>query len=144
MERCGLFHTTVSNIITNSLVGVLIHFRQDPVAMVGDVQSMFHQVCIPEEDRDLLLWPKGDFTKKLEDYRLTIHLFGAVSLPSCANFAMRQNAEDHKHEFSPNVVNTILRAASPKYQLDLEIAKLQKYCLSSTNQKLFFNTIFSF
>ena len=98
--------------LTNSLVGVLIRFRQDPVAVMGDVQSMFHQVRVPEEDRDLLRflwWPKGDFTKKLEEYRMTVHLFGAVSSPSCANFAMRRNAEDHKHEFSPDVANTILR-----------------------------------
>ena len=67
---------------------------------------------VPEEDRDVLRflwWPKGDFTKKLEEYRMTVHLFGAVSSPSCANFAMRWNAEDHKHEFSPDVANTILR-----------------------------------
>ena len=78
---------------------------------MGDVQSMFHQVSVPEEDRDLLRflwWPKGDFTKKLEEYRMTVYLFGAASSPSCANFAMRRNAEDHKHEFSPDVANTIL------------------------------------
>ena len=87
--------------LTNSLVGVLIRFRQDPVEVMGDVQSMFHQVRIPEEDRDLLRflwWPKGDLIKKLEEYRMTIHLFGAASSPSCANFAMRQNVEDHKHK----------------------------------------------
>ena len=92
--------------LTNSLVGVLIRFRQDPVAVVGDVQSMFHQVRVPEEDSDLLQflwWPKGDLAKKLEEYRMTVHLFGAVSSPSCANFAMRRNAENHKHEFSPDV-----------------------------------------
>ena len=98
--------------LTNSLVGVLIRFRQDPVAVMGDVQSMFHQVRVPEEDRDLLRflwWPKGDITKRLKEYRMTVHLFGAASSPSCANFAMRRNAEDHKHEFSPDVANTILR-----------------------------------
>ena len=98
--------------LTNSLLGVLIRFRQEPVAIMGDVQSMFHQVRVPEEDRDLLRflwWPKGDFTKKLEEYRMTVHLFGTVSSPSCANFAKRRNAEDHKHGFSPDVTNTILR-----------------------------------
>ena len=68
--------------LTNSVVGVLIRFRQDPSAEMGDVQSMFHQVRVPEEDRDLLRflwWPKGDFTKQLKDYRMTVHLFGAVS-----------------------------------------------------------------
>ena len=40
---------------------------------------------------------------------MTVHLFGAVLSPSCANFAMQRNAEDHKHEFSPDVANMILR-----------------------------------
>ena len=141
MVRCGLFHTMVSTIIrscikfawfstvppvtwdvpkqravpgtnlTNSLLGVLIRLHQEPIAIMGNVQSMFHQVRVPEEDRDLLRfhwWPKGDFTKKLDKYRMTVHLFGAVSSPSCANFAMWRNMEDHKQEFSPNVANTIL------------------------------------
>ena len=98
--------------LTNNLVGVLIRFRQEPVAVMGDVQSMFHQVRVPEVDRDLLRflwWPRGDFSKELEEYRMTVHLFGAVSSPSCANFAMRRNAEDHRHEFSPDVVSTVLK-----------------------------------
>ena len=33
----------------------------------------------------------------------------AVSFPTCANFAMRWNAEDHRHEFSLNVVSTVLK-----------------------------------
>ena len=40
--------------LTNSLVGVLIRFRQDPVAAMGEVQSMFHLLHVPEEDKDLL------------------------------------------------------------------------------------------
>ena len=98
--------------LTNNLVGVLIRFRQEPVAVMSDVQSMFHQVRVLEVDRDLLRflwWPRGDFSKKLEEYRMTVHLFGAVSSPSCANFAMRRNAEDHRHEFSPDVVSTVLK-----------------------------------
>ena len=98
--------------LTNNLVGVLIRFRQEPVAVMSDVQSMFHQVRVPEVDRDLLRflwWPRGDFSKELEEYRMTVHLFGAVSSPSCANFAMRRNAEDHRHEFSPDVVSTVLK-----------------------------------
>ena len=74
--------------LTNNLVGVLIRFRQEPVAVMADVQSMFHQVRVPVADRDLLRflwWPQGDFSKKLEEYRMTEHLFGAVSSPSCVN-----------------------------------------------------------
>jgi len=40
--------------LRNNLVGVLVHFRQDQVAVMGDTHSMFHQVCVPEADHDLL------------------------------------------------------------------------------------------
>lgn len=36
--------------LTNGLVGVLLRFRQEPVAMVADVEGMFHQVRVSPED----------------------------------------------------------------------------------------------
>ena len=49
--------------LTNSLVGILIHFRQDPVAAMDDVQSMFHQVRVPESDHGFFGGPVGIWTK---------------------------------------------------------------------------------
>ena len=98
--------------LTNNLVGIVLHFRQDPVALMGDAQSMFYQVRDPVEDRDFLRflwWPGVNLAKGLEEYRMTVHLFGAVSSPSCVNFAMRRNVEHHQHEFSPEVVSTVLK-----------------------------------
>ena len=40
---------------------------------------------------------------------MTVHLFGVVLSPSSVNFAMHRNAEDHQHEFSPEVVSTVLK-----------------------------------
>ena len=44
--------------LTNSLLGVLGRFRLEEVAVMGDIKSIFHQIEIPEKDRDLLrfLW----------------------------------------------------------------------------------------
>ena len=42
--------------ITNNLVIVLIHFRQETVAVMGDVKSLLHQVRVSESDGDLLLF----------------------------------------------------------------------------------------
>ena len=40
--------------LTNHLVGVLIRFRQEQVAMIGNIESMFYQVCVSEENISLL------------------------------------------------------------------------------------------
>ena len=53
--------------------------------------------------------PACDLDKDSEEYRITVPLFGAVSSPCCVNLAMRGNAEDHQHEFSPEVVSTALK-----------------------------------
>ena len=44
--------------LTNQIVGVLTRFCEEPVAIMGDTESMFHQVMVPREDRSLLrfLW----------------------------------------------------------------------------------------
>ena len=44
--------------LTNSLVGVLTRFRQESVAFMSDIEAMFYQVFVPEEQRDFLrfLW----------------------------------------------------------------------------------------
>ncbi|XP_020556881.2 uncharacterized protein LOC110014410 [Oryzias latipes] len=96
--------------LTSSLLGVLTRFRQEPVAFMGDIQAMFHQVKVMEEHRDFLRflwWPGGDFAKEPEEYRMTVHLFGAVSSPSCACFALQKTADDNKSEFKSEVCQTV-------------------------------------
>lgn len=34
----------------NSLMGILTRLRQKPVAFMADIEAMFHQVKVPEED----------------------------------------------------------------------------------------------
>ena len=49
--------------LTNPLVGVLIRFRQEPVAMAADIEAMFHQVYVDPQDRGalrFLWWPDGN------------------------------------------------------------------------------------
>ena len=96
--------------ITNSLIGVLLRFRRESFAIQGDIQSMFHQVQVPPEDRDLLRflwWKNGSLENDLQSYRMCVYLFGTVCSPSCANFALKQTAIDHKAEFSAAAVDTV-------------------------------------
>ena len=59
--------------LTNSLLEVLCRFRLEPIAIMGDIQSMFHQVELPEKDRDLmrfLWWKDGDLNEPPQEYRM--------------------------------------------------------------------------
>ncbi|XP_041484654.1 uncharacterized protein LOC121431209 [Lytechinus variegatus] len=82
---------------TNSLVGVLTRFRQGKIALVADIEGMFHQVKVTPQDCDalrFLWWPNGDLQREPKEYQMLVHLFGATSSPSCAGYALRKTAED--------------------------------------------------
>ena len=96
--------------LTNTLLGVLIRFRQEPVAMMADIEGMFHQVKVTPADKNFLRflwWPSGDISQNLVEYRMTVHLFGATSSSSVASYAVRKTAEDNKDKFSAEAVNTV-------------------------------------
>ena len=38
---------------------------------------------------------------------MALHLFGGVSSPSCANFALKKTAEDNRATFSPQAAHTV-------------------------------------
>ena len=72
---------------TNSLVGILTRFRQEPVVFMTDIEAMFYQVRVPVTQRNFLRflwWPEGDLNAELVENRLVGHPFGAVSSPSCS------------------------------------------------------------
>ncbi|XP_051778811.1 uncharacterized protein LOC127526691 [Erpetoichthys calabaricus] len=97
--------------LTNTLIGVLTRFRDEPIALMADIKSMFYQVKVPDEDTDLLCflwWPEGNLNNGLEEYKMTVHLFGATSLPSCASYALRRTAEDARDTAPEEADNTVL------------------------------------
>ncbi|XP_059085647.1 uncharacterized protein LOC131882509 [Tigriopus californicus] len=97
--------------LINGLLGVLFRFRQEKVALVGDIEAMFHQVKVPEGDKDflrLLWWLDGDLDNPVPEFRLAVHLFGGVSSPSCANFALQKTARDHVARYGGETTSTVL------------------------------------
>ena len=97
--------------LTNRMIGVLIRFREEPVAVMADIEAMFHQVRVSVADRDCLrfLWyPNGDLRQDPMTYRMAVHLFGGVWSPSCCSFALRHTAEHNRHDFDEDTVSTVL------------------------------------
>ena len=77
---------------------------------MADIEGMFHQVRVPENDADFLRflwWPHGNVDQPLVEYRMVVHLFGAVSSPSCANYALKRTAIDNEGQVDRDVLNTI-------------------------------------
>ena len=96
--------------LTNNLVGVLCGFRKEHVALMCDIEGMFHQVRVAEQDRDLLhflWWEDGDTTKEPTEFRMKVHPFGATSSLGCANYALKMFANDNQTDLGPEAANFI-------------------------------------
>ena len=56
--------------LTNKLVGVLMRFRLHPIAIMADIQAMFHQVRVTQEDQDtlrFLWWPSAPTLRSISE-----------------------------------------------------------------------------
>ena len=85
--------------LLQNLVTVSLRFRRHAFAVSADIESMFLQVGVPESDRPSIrfLW-REDPNSELVVYQYTRHIFGAKDSPTCANYALRQTAEDNRSE----------------------------------------------
>ena len=81
--------------LTNNLLGVLLRFQQDTVAIVADIEQMFHSFLVQEQHRDRLrfFWYKdNDPNGELTEYRMKVHVFGNTSSPTVATFCLRKHS----------------------------------------------------
>lgn len=85
--------------LNNNLIGVLCRFRKEVVAFSCDIQKMYHQFKVAKNDRDYLRFLWYDASGAVADYRMTVHVFGARSSPSCATYGFQRLARDHAEQF---------------------------------------------
>ena len=98
--------------LTNKLVGVLTRFRLHPVAVMADIEAMFHQVKVQPRDQDVLRflwWPRGDLSHPPVSHRMTVHLFGGTWSPSCCTYALHRTVSDHEQRYPRAVQETVLK-----------------------------------
>ena len=73
------------------LIGTIFRFREGPIALTADIESMFLQVQVPEQDRSclrFLLRPETNGPVQLYEYQR--HVFGAERSPTCTNHALKR------------------------------------------------------
>ncbi|XP_056441454.1 NLR family CARD domain-containing protein 3-like [Gadus chalcogrammus] len=79
---------------------------------MADVEAMFHQIRVSNEDTDLfrfLWWPDGNYEQELVEHKMLVHIFGATSSPSVANFALQKCATDFEDDFGHETAKTVKR-----------------------------------
>ena len=72
--------------LLRGLIETMFRFREGPIALTVDIESIFLQVQVHEKDRLCLrfLWrPRTNEPVQIYEYQR--HVFGAKSFPTCAN-----------------------------------------------------------
>ncbi|GFU34633.1 integrase catalytic domain-containing protein [Trichonephila clavipes] len=82
------------------LFPILIQFRIFSVAICADVEKMFRQIKVHEEDVDwqIILW-RDSPTEPIRDYRLTTVTYGTSSAPFLSTRTLRQLAIDEEENY---------------------------------------------
>ncbi|XP_052750564.1 uncharacterized protein LOC128200612 [Galleria mellonella] len=94
--------------LLQSLIDILLRFREGKVAMTADIKEMFPRFKIIEQDRDAqrFLW-RDSPTDPIETYRMSSMIFGAVSSPFTAMYMKNKNALEFKDQY-PDAVHGII------------------------------------
>ena len=83
--------------LLHGLIGTIFRFRERPVALTADIESIILQVQVPEQDRSCLRFLWRSRTKKpVQVYEYQRHVFGAKSSPTCANYALKRVGLDNE------------------------------------------------
>ena len=77
--------------------------------IVADIESMFHQVKVREQDQDSLrfLWWDGGTDEHPDEYVMTVHIFGATDSPCAANSMLKRTADDNENDFDSTTLETL-------------------------------------
>ncbi|XP_076849002.1 uncharacterized protein LOC143497110 [Brachyhypopomus gauderio] len=98
--------------LNNSLLGVLLRFRRDQVALSADVQQMFYCFVVRDDHRNYLrfLWHKdNDPNKDITEFRMKVHVFGNSPSPAVAIYGLRRSAEQGEREHGVDAKQFVMR-----------------------------------
>ncbi|XP_051803959.1 uncharacterized protein LOC127533925 isoform X1 [Acanthochromis polyacanthus] len=88
--------------LNNSLVGVLMRYRCEPVAVMSDIQQMFHSFMVTEDHRNYLrfLWfHDHKLDGEVMEYCMKVHVFGNCPSPAVAMYGLKRTTLEGEKEF---------------------------------------------
>ena len=79
---------------------------------MGDIEGMFYQVQVPDNQRGFLRHPwleNNNLEGDLVNYEMCVHVFGGTSSPGCCNYALRKTAVDNASDFKVGAAETLMK-----------------------------------
>ena len=83
--------------LLNNLLGVLMRFREHPVAVLADSEGMFMQISIHQIDQPALQF-LSLADNQIQQYQFTRLIFGANCLPSCAIYVLNHCVKENSQQ----------------------------------------------
>ncbi|KAI2655850.1 2-succinyl-5-enolpyruvyl-6-hydroxy-3-cyclohexene-1-carboxylate synthase [Labeo rohita] len=106
--------------LNNSLVGVLMRFRKEPVAITADILHMFRCFLVREDHRDYLrfLWyNNNDLDSEIVDHKMRVHVFGNSPSPAVAIYGLWRAVKEHEESFGSDTRELVPDITVPRLEL---------------------------
>ena len=96
--------------LMNNLLGVLLRFREEPVAIMGDISKMYHSVKIsaPDQNTHRFLWRDMHCQREPDTYVMNVVAVGDKPAGSIVAVALRNTAKDFQDQY-PRATEVILK-----------------------------------
>ena len=87
--------------LLNDLFGVVLRFRENEIAFIGDMSKMYLRIRIPEADQHVhrFLWRNLQTDREPDVYVKTVLSFGDKPAPAMAQIALRKTADEAREDF---------------------------------------------
>ncbi|XP_063827870.1 uncharacterized protein LOC135077263 [Ostrinia nubilalis] len=97
--------------LLSSLLGIILRFRENSIAVTGDIRDMFLRIKIHAEDQDALrfLW-RDSPTEPMKTYVMTSLIFGANCSPFIAQFIKNKNALRLASQYPAAAIDAICKS----------------------------------
>ena len=94
--------------LLNDLFGVVLRFRENELAFIGDISKMYHRIRIPEADQNVhrFLWRNLETDRTPDVYVKTVLTFEDKPAPAMAQTVLRKTADEAKEAF-PRAVKVL-------------------------------------
>ncbi|XP_061749013.1 uncharacterized protein LOC133547258 isoform X1 [Nerophis ophidion] len=120
--------------LNNTLIGVLLRFRKEAVAITADIQQMYHCFLVRKEDLNylrFLCFKNNNSSEDIIEYRMRVHVFGNCPSPAVAIYCLRQSMKN-----AEAVVKQFVNRDFYSVKAAVKLLKRTQKVLSDSNLRL--------